>query len=400
MNMTSALLALVLLTSVEKADDGGRLVLGFDAPVQVQQILGASPPRLVLDVAGAAASETGAAEAVRAGLVFAATDEPASLRVTVPLPEGMTAQVSSSGSRIVVEFAREPLVLAAEPVAQPQPAATAQTPHPTQGGIPVEGDAAAILGAGDYVIGPEDLIEVNVFELPELKTTCRVLGDGTVSLPLLGVVQAAGLTETGFEARLRDLLEARFLLDPQVTISVTEYRSKMVSVIGAVTKPGTYQMIGPRTILQMISEAGGLTKEAGSDIIILRKTESGSSQRLELDLEDLVIRGNPELNLPISPGDVVNVPVDRPIYVYVDGAVKTPGQVEGKSSRPITLLQAVARAGGLTERANLKGVHVLRKAADGTQTRLPVNLREIRKGKADDIALEDGDVIVVPETFF
>ena len=96
----------------------------------------------------------------------------------------------------------------------------------------------------------------------------------------------------------------------------------------------------------------------------------------------------------------VNIPVDRPVYVFVDGAVKSPGQVEGRASRTMTVLQAVARTGGLTERANLRGVHILRKGPDGRQIRLPVNLRDIRKGKSDDIVLEDGDVIVIPETFF
>ena len=150
----------------------------------------------------------------------------------------------------------------------------------------------------------------------------------------------------------------------------------------------------------MLSEAGGLTKEAGADIFILRKTESGKVERLHLDLDDLVIRGNPDLNLALEPGDVINVPIDRPIYVFVDGAVRNPGQVDSKSSRPMTLLQAVARTGGLTERANQRGVHILRKGAGGVQTRIPVNLRAIRRGKTDDIPLEDGDVIVVPETFF
>ena len=94
------------------------------------------------------------------------------------------------------------------------------------------------------------------------------------------------------------------------------------------------------------------------------------------------------------------MPIDRSIYVYVDGAVKNPGQIEGKLSRPVTLLQAVARAGGLTERANLRGVHVLRKQPDGSQKRIPIDLKDIRKGKADDLVLEEGDVVVIPETFF
>lgn len=391
--MTRILLALILLTGVEKPNDDGRLLLTFDAPVIFTQRLAAGPPRLIIDVAGARAAP--ALRAVPAGVSVDPGPARDTLRVTVALSERSTAKASGDGNRILVELASdmpvaEATVMSATPVMQPGGGTS-------QGGIP---EAAAGATMANYVIGPEDLLEINVFELPELKTTTRVLGDGSVSLPLLGVVQAVGLTKTGFEARLRDLLESRFLLDPQVTVTVTEFRSKQVSVIGAVTKPGTFEMIGPRTVLQMLSEAGGLTKEAGADLFILRKGESGRVERLHLDLDDLVIRGNPELNLALAPGDVINVPIDRPIYVFVDGAVKTPGQVESKSSRPITLLQAISRAGGLTERANLRGVHVLRRTADGGQQRIPVNLRDIRKGKADDIDLVDGDVIVVPETFF
>ena len=391
--MTSILMALVMMIGFQKADDGGRLVLTFDAPVTFTQELATDPPRIIINVDGAQASPELSPAAAAAGVTLAAAPQGQSLRVTVPVPGQTAARVSAEGSAIVVVFQSQPIMLSVSPV---DPASAAAGAAPASGTMGAAG-ASAI---GDYVIGPEDLIEINVFELPELKTTARVLGDGTVSLPLLGVVQAAGLTKTGFEARLRELLQARFLLDPQVTVSVSEFRSKLVSVIGAVTKPGTYQMIGPRTVLQIISEAGGLTKEAGADIFIIRRSETGSAERLHLDLEDLVTKGNPDLNLALLPGDVINVPIDRPIFVFVDGAVKTPGQVESKSSRPITLLQAVSRAGGLTERANLRGVHILRRTADGTQTRIPVNLRDIRKGKADDIDLEDGDVVVVPETFF
>ncbi len=389
--MKSILLSLILLTSVQKSADDGRITLTFDAPAVFSQTLSTTPPRIVIEARGAAASPETVTAAADQGMTIAAPDGDGPLRITIPLPPHTSARVAGDGATITIEMTPEPVLLTASRAPR---SAAASPPAPDQGGIATGGSS------GDYVIGPEDLLEVNVFELPELKTTTRVLGDGTVSLPLLGVVQAAGLTKTGFEARVRDLLEQRFLLDPQVTISVTEFRSKQVSVIGAVTSPGTYQMIGPRTVLQMISEAGGLTKEAGDQIIILRKTDSGVADRLSLDLDDLVIHGNPELNLPLQPGDVINVPVDRPIYVYVDGAVAAPGQIEGKMSRPITLLQAIARAGGLTERASQRGVHVLRKGPDGAQTRLPVNLRDIRKGKSDDIVLEDGDVVVVPETFF
>lgn len=388
--MTSILIASILLASVASSEDRSTIVLTFDAPVTWAQTFTGSPPGLLLTIEEAGMTVETAASALDLGFtVTAPSDGSGTLRIGLPLSEGEAVTVSGAGESITIRREARPPLIPARPVSSARPA---------QGGI--AGPSLASGGLESYLIGPEDLLEVNVFELPELKTTTRVLGDGSVSLPLLGVVQAAGLTKTGLETRLKDLLEERFLLDPQVTIAITEHKSRQVSVIGAVTDPGTYQMIGPRTLLQLLSEAGGLTKEAGSRIIILRRAAGGGSERLELDLDDLVIHGNPALNLPLEPGDVINVPIDRPIYVYVDGAVKSPGQIEGKSSRPITLLQAIARAGGLTERAAQRGVHVLRKEPDGSQTRIPVNLREIRKGKSDDMILRDGDVIVVPETFF
>lgn len=389
--------ALLLLTTIERSADGRQFHLVFDAPVSFTQAAASQPARIIIEVPEAAAGSATAASAAADGVTLTRGLDPPGLRIAIPVPAGSAARAFATGAEITVLLDTEPVLMMAGPAAASRPA--------LPGGIPAVPVAAGASTAGaasreDYLLGPEDLLEINVFELPELKTATRVLSDGTVSLPLVGVVKAAGLTKTGFESHLKQLLEERFLLDPQVTISVTEYRSRQVSVIGAVTTPGTYQMLGPRTVLQVISEAGGLTAEAGADIFIIRKTESGRAERLHLDLDDLVIKGNPELNLALTPGDVINVPVDRPVFVFVDGAVKTPGQIETKSSRPVTLLQAVARAGGLTERANLRGVHILRKGADGAQTRIPVNLRSIRKGKSDDIDLVDGDVVVVPETFF
>ena len=389
--MNSFVFVLLILGSIEATADGSQLRLAFDGPVAFTQRAASSPARLILEVLGASLSDEALAAARSAGLlveVDGGANGGRPLRLIMPVPQGFEASAAASGSDLTIRIERaasSALVL------------RAAGPGVRDGAV--SGPLPRASGSED-IIGPEDLLEVNVFELPELKTTTRVLGDGTVSLPLLGVVQAAGLTRTGLEARLSELLSSRFVQDPQVSVSVTEHRSRLVSVIGAVTKPGTYPMIGPRTLLQIISEAGGLTREAGADIVILRKRDTGESERLHVELDQLVVAGDPALNLSLVPGDVVNIPIDRPIYVFVDGAVKSPGQVEGKLSRPISLLQAVARTGGLTERANLRGVHVLRKRPDGSQLRLPVNLRDIRKGKADDIMLEDGDVVVVPETFF
>jgi polysaccharide biosynthesis/export protein len=382
-------LALALLSAVERSDAGDRIRLAFDAPVAFTQTVTAAPPRITLDVSTVQIPAPMAIQAREAGFIVSPGDQPGTTRFSLPLPAGVSATVSSTGAEILVTLSEAPIVLTASPV------------EGAQGGISEPGNPenAGTAAGADYIIGAEDQIEVNVFELPELKTTTRVQGDGTISLPLLGVVKVAGLTSPGLEARLRDLLEARFLLNPEVAVEVKEHRSSQVSVIGAVAKPGTYQMIGPRTVMQMISEAGGLSKEYGPDIVILRKAASGT-ERLEVDLDELITRGNPEVNIAVLAGDIINVPIDRPVYVYVDGAVKNPGQIEGKLSRPVTVLQAVARAGGLTERANLRGAHVLRKNADGTQKQIAVDLKDIRKGKADDLVLEEGDVVVIPETFF
>src|SRR2546426_7524445 len=144
------------------------------------------------------------------------------------------------------------------------------------------------------------------------------------------------------------------LQDPQVSVFVREFGSKKVSVIGAVGKPGVYQMLGPRTLLQVLSEAGGLEKEAGANLFVIRAAADGATDAIPVKISDLLMNRDPALNLAINPRDVISVPIDRPVYVDVDGGVKTPGRLEEIASRPITLLQAIAKAGGLTERATLK----------------------------------------------
>lgn len=252
----------------------------------------------------------------------------------------------------------------------------------------------------EHPVGAEDLLEISVFEIPELNRTVRVSEKGTISLPLLGEMEVRGLTAMQLEDHLREALSRKYLQDPQVSVFVREFGSKKVSVIGAVGKPGVYQMLGPRTLLQVLSEAGGLEKEAGSHLFVIRAIAGGATDAIPVKISDLLMNRDPDLNLAITPGDVISVPLDRPVYVYVDGAVRTPGRLEELASRPISLLQAIAKAGGVTERANLKSIQILRRGSDGTQADLRVSLKKIRQGKDRDPVLEDGDVVVVPETFF
>jgi len=249
-------------------------------------------------------------------------------------------------------------------------------------------------------VGTEDLLEISVFEIPEMSRTVRVSERGSISLPLLGEIRADGLTPRELEVRLRERLEEKYVKDPQVSVFVREHASKKVSVLGAVGKPGVYEMLGPRTLLQVLSQAGGLTPEAGATLFLIRARPEGAGGTITVSVSDLLVNRDPALNQAVRPGDVISVPPDRPVYVYVDGAVKTPGRIEQLASRPLTLLQVIAKAGGATERANLRAIQVLRQGKDGTQTMLEVNLKRIRQGKEADLVLGEGDVVVVPETFF
>lgn len=254
--------------------------------------------------------------------------------------------------------------------------------------------------AAVHLVGAEDLIEISVFEIPDLNRIVRVSSNGTISLPLLGEIKVEGLTPTEVEGRLRDELGRRYLQDPQVSVFVKEHGSSKVSVLGAVGKPGVYEMTGPRTLLQILSQAGGLTDDAAAELYLIRGANNGKTERTSIQVQDLMAHRDPALNVPIQSGDIISVPIEQEIYIYIDGAVNKPGRVEHPASRSITLLQAIAKAGGTTDRANLKEIQILRKGEDGTQTVMQINLKRIRKGKDLDPILQDGDIVVVQETFF
>ncbi len=300
----------------------------------------------------------------------------------------MTANrtVTRNLTRALRPMAGAPLLFGLIAFLTPGPALAADDPAVKDGPAPQETPAtpgiehalpigpAGLLpaAAADHPVGAEDLLEISVFEIPELNRTVRVSERGTISLPLLGEMEVRGLTGMQVEEVLRDALTQKYLQDPQVSVFIREYGSKKVSVI----------------------------KEAGSHLYVIRAAPEGTTETIPVGVGDLLMNRNPELNLAVQPGDVVSVPIDRPVYIYVDGAVKTPGRLEELASRPITLLQAIAKAGGTTERASLKGIKILRRGADGTQTDIPVNLKRIRQGRQSDPLLEEGDVVVVPETFF
>jgi polysaccharide export outer membrane protein len=269
--------------------------------------------------------------------------------------------------------------------------------------IPVPGPAPEPFfrrGGSDYRIGRQDLLEIRVFDLEELDQTVRVSDDGSISLPLLGTLQVAGLTKSELEGLIARLLEERYVRNPQVTIFVKEYESKKVAVSGAVKKPDTYEMLGEKTLLEMISLAGGLDRDLGREIVIFRRGESGATERIAVDLERLVYAADPALNLRVEPGDIIYVPTVEKVRIFVTGAVKNPNLYEVPRDEPVTVLKAVTLAGGTTDRAAEGRVQVLRTLPDGSRVQIPVDLKRIKRGKVEDPVLERDDLVLVPESFF
>ena len=258
---------------------------------------------------------------------------------------------------------------------------------------------AAQEASAEYKIGPKDLLEISVLGVAEInKLVVRVSEEGRITLPLLGEVAVGNLTKFEVEKKLAQLAGETVVLKPQVTVHILEYISRRVSVVGAVGKPGPYELLGRQTVLSLVSEAGGLTQDAGEEIIVIRQLPGGDSTALRLSIDGLFVQGDPKLNVALEPGDVINVPVDKPVPIYVFGQVRNPGALQVRRSSLPTLTQAIAQAGGFTDRANKKRVRIRRKDAAGKDLEFTVNVRNILKGKIKDIPLKVNDTVYVPES--
>jgi polysaccharide export outer membrane protein len=252
----------------------------------------------------------------------------------------------------------------------------------------------------DYQIGRQDLLEISVFGVEELSQTARVADDGAITMPLLGRLAVAGLTKSELEGLIARLLEDGYVRDPQVTVFVKEYESKRVAVTGAVKRPGAYEMLGRKTLLEMISMAGGLDTDLGREIIIFRPDAEGNTQRVPIDLEQLVYEADPALNLVVVPGDIIYIPNIAKVRIFVTGAVRNPDLYEVPKDEPVTVLKAITIAGGTTDRAAQKKIQVIRTDPGGHRVTLVVNLKKVKKGQAEDPILQKDDIVLVPESFF
>jgi polysaccharide export outer membrane protein len=250
-----------------------------------------------------------------------------------------------------------------------------------------------------YRIGPKDLLEIKVFEVPELNIERRVSEEGTINLPLIGDIPVQGLTDVEVADRLKALLESKYVQRASVAVQVREFRSKPISVIGAVKQPGNLAFSGKWTLLEALSAAGGLADQHGDTIYVLRRASNGLSDQIAISVNDLMVHADPEANIPIFANDLVNVPSEVVVTVFCLGQVAHPGALEFKSTDRITLLTAIARAGGLTDHAS-STIRIKRRDRSGKDIEREANYKRIVAGKDADIELTSGDVVVVKESFF
>ena len=243
-----------------------------------------------------------------------------------------------------------------------------------------------------YRIGADDVVSVSVLHAPELTVTARVTEKGDISLPLLGSVSAAGLTAGELEAAIEERLREKYIREPDATVQITELQSQAVSVVGAVKRPGIFQLRGTKTLLEVLSLAEGVADNAGESVIVLRKGSSPAAS-FEVSLKALLTSPDGAVNVPIHPGDVVNVQAAD--VVYVVGEVKRPGAFSMRGNDRLTVLRALALGEGLLPTAKAHAL-VLRTTDSGERVEIAVDLDDVLKGKQQDFALQAQDVLFVP----
>ena len=260
-------------------------------------------------------------------------------------------------------------------------------------------DARPPEAGGEYVVGPKDLLEIRVFEIPELNLDQRVSDNGTILLPILGDVSVSGLTAGQVRDRLETTLKAKYVNRVNISVVVKEFANKPITVVGAVQKPGSLNISGRWTLLQAIAAAGGLTEAAGRRIYVLRRADNGLSDTLEIDRDELLRSSAPMWNIPILPADVINVQPRNLIRIFCLGEVKAPGALEFNSDDRISILSAIAKAGGLNDRAS-GSIRIKRRGPDGKDIEIRASYKRIVSGKDPDPALKPDDVLIVKESFF
>jgi len=251
--------------------------------------------------------------------------------------------------------------------------------------------------AGDYIIGPQDVLSITVFDQADLGGKYAVELDGSFSFPLIGRVQAAGSSLRDLEGQLKARLTKGYFKNPQVTVAIDQYRSQNIFIVGEVRNVGAYPLTGGMTLIEALAKAGSPTPAAGDQVIVVRGGGAGDGsipvaldrdtrETVRLSLRDLQSGTATVRNVDLRDGDMIYVPRAESVYVF--GEVKNPGSYAIQPG--MTVLQALSLAGGLTQYAAANRLEVSR-LVNGAKKKIKVKL--------DDV-LQPGDTVVVPERFF
>jgi polysaccharide biosynthesis/export protein len=264
------------------------------------------------------------------------------------------------------------------------------------GGVPQDSHNQMPLPASPSLpISFGDLIQISVFDSPDLSGPLRVDSKGSVELPLGGNIKVSGLTasEAGsaIAARLKD---AGILLDPHVSVSILEYQSQGVTITGEVRSPGVYPLLGNRTVVDMIAMAGGLNENAGKVASVFHRGNPADVRQVPLNVSVQTPESIGASNLKLLPGDTISV--SRSGVVYVIGDVGRPGGFLVEHNDRLSVLQALALAQGANQTAALNDARLMRKDNGGQRVMIEFSLKKVLNGKASDPLLLDGDVLYVP----
>jgi polysaccharide export outer membrane protein len=259
-----------------------------------------------------------------------------------------------------------------------------------------------------YVLGPDDQVSVHVLDVDEIgPQSLRIDMQGNINLPLAGRIHAGGLTAEQLENEIARRLKG-YLLNPTVSVSITEYHSQPISILGAVNKPGIHQLQGHKNLFEALSMAEGLRQDAGDEVKITRRLEwgaiplpgavndpSGEYSVAKVSIKSIMEATDPQENVAMKPNDVLSVPKAK--MVYVVGSVHRPGGFVLSEKETISVLQAVALAEGLEGTAASQKAVVMR-AESGVAQRaeVPVDVSKILSGRSKDVSLQANDILFIP----
>jgi polysaccharide export outer membrane protein len=251
----------------------------------------------------------------------------------------------------------------------------------------------------EYRISTNDLLEISVYEEPDLAKTVRVDANGVISYPLLGSIKVNGFTAKELESKITGLLFQDYLVNPQVSVFIKEYAK--VSILGQVNKPGSYELKTSMTVMDAIALAGGFTVKTNAKDIKLVRIKGSNKETIGIDANEIVDKGHKEKDIRLEPGDLIIVGEisESSNFIVVLGQVRSPGRYAYKEG--MSAIEAIALAGGLTDTAAANGTRIIR-LKNGRKLNIRIPVASILNGgnRDKDVPLEAEDTVVVPESFF